>query len=546
MKKTFSCLAGTLIFVVGHSQNNSSPLGEIHGNFQADAQYYIPDSTIGANAVPEKLLMNGFCNLNYTHKNFSAGLRYESYLNAMQGYDPRYKGSGIPYRYASYVSDEFDITVGNFYEQFGNGLILRAYEERGLGLDNAFDGIRVKYRAFKGIYLKGLIGKQRFFFSQGEGIVRGFDGEINFNETFTCLAEKKTQVILGGSFVSKFQPDNDPLYVLPENVGCYGGRINISHGGINFNGEYAYKINDPSAVNNYSYKPGQAAFGLLSYSKKGFGLSLGGIMVDNMYYKSDRTAPGAPLSINYIPALTRQHTFPLMAFYPFGSKLNGEMGGQAELNYKFKKETPLGGKYGMDLTINCSAVNGLDTTQLKTVNDSARMLYTTKPFSMNGETYFRDLNIEINKKLSPKVRTTIMYANQVYNMDRIQDLAGHGIIYSDIVMLEITYLMKPGRSIRTELEHLATKQDKQNWAEALIEYTPSENWFVAASDQYNYGNNIASERFNYYNFQVGYIKNTNRVTLGYGRQRAGIFCVGGVCRYVPAANGITLSVTSSF
>jgi hypothetical protein len=40
--------------------------GEIHGNVQFDAQYYNPDSAIGALPVPEKLLMNGFTNLIYT------------------------------------------------------------------------------------------------------------------------------------------------------------------------------------------------------------------------------------------------------------------------------------------------------------------------------------------------------------------------------------------------------------------------------------------------------------------------------------------------
>ena len=37
--------------------------GEIHGNFQLDAQYYNPDSAIGALPVPEKFLMNSFTNL---------------------------------------------------------------------------------------------------------------------------------------------------------------------------------------------------------------------------------------------------------------------------------------------------------------------------------------------------------------------------------------------------------------------------------------------------------------------------------------------------
>jgi len=45
---------------------------------------------------------------------------------------------------------------------------------------------------------------------------------------------------------------------------------------------------------------------------------------------------------------------------------------------------------------------------------------------------------------------------------------------------------------------------------------------------------------------TGYIKDATRITVGYGRQREGLFCVGGVCRFVPASNGLTLSVTHSF
>ncbi|MDQ3048854.1 MAG: DUF6029 family protein, partial [Bacteroidota bacterium] len=62
-------------------------LGEIHGNFQADAQYYVPDTLIGAPEVPEKMLLNGFMNIIYTRGKFTAGIRYESYLNALQGFD---------------------------------------------------------------------------------------------------------------------------------------------------------------------------------------------------------------------------------------------------------------------------------------------------------------------------------------------------------------------------------------------------------------------------------------------------------------------------
>jgi len=145
--------------------------GQIHGNFQMDAQYYLKDSLIGAPNVPEKLLMNGFANIIYSNGNFNAGIRFESYQNAMLGFDPRYKGNGIPYRFASYTNDGLQVTVGNFYDQFGSGMVFRTYEERSLGYDNAMDGIHVKYKPYKGIELKGLIGNQRFFFDKGAGIV---------------------------------------------------------------------------------------------------------------------------------------------------------------------------------------------------------------------------------------------------------------------------------------------------------------------------------------------------------------------------------------
>jgi len=118
--------------------------GQVSGNFQSDIHILNEDSLIGAPPIPEKLLMNAFANIIYTNGNFTSGIRYESYLNPIQGYDSRYKGSGIQYRFASYRHKDFEITVGNYYEQFGSGLIFRAYEDRNLGYDNAMDGIKLR------------------------------------------------------------------------------------------------------------------------------------------------------------------------------------------------------------------------------------------------------------------------------------------------------------------------------------------------------------------------------------------------------------------
>ena len=519
-------------------------LGEVHGNFQANAQYYIPDSTIGAAEAPEKMLFNGFANILYTKGKFTAGIRYESYLNVLQGYPTGYKGTGIPYRFITYKSDFLEITAGSFYEQFGNGLVLRTYEERNLGLDNALDGIRIKAEPVKGIYIKGLIGKQRSFFSQGPGIVRGIDGEIQVNELFSKLADKKLIFGIGGSFVSKFQEDQDPSLVLPQNVGCQSIRFNLSRNNFSLNGEYAYKINDPSYDNNFIYKPGSATLLQASYATKGFALSVSGSRIDNMSFRSDRNAQLTNLLLNYIPALNKQHTYSLLTFYPYASQSRGEMEFSTELKYKFKKGSALGGTYGTEILINYSGSNSLDTTNLNPADDWRRTGYTSRFFRIGDQIYFRDFYVEINKKFSPKWKASFIYSYQVYNKDVIQKPGG-GMIYSNIGIIDITHKLKTG-ALRLELQNLSTKQDHQDWAYALLEYTINTNWYVAVGDQYNYGNLIEEERYHYYNISTGFIKNANRIELSYGKQRQGIFCVGGVCRNVPAMNGVTLTITSSF
>lgn len=493
--------------------------------------------------------MNTFTNIVYTNNNFRAGVRFESYLNTMQGFDPRYNNTGVPFRYVSYNLDGIDITAGNFYEQFGNGLIFRSYEERGLGLDNAMNGVRVKYTPWQGVQLKGVWGKQRNYWADGPGIVRGIDGEFSLNEMFNSLADKKTRIMLGGSFVSKYQKDQDPLYNLPENVGAGAARVNVTRGKVSLSAEYASKINDPSYVNNFIYKPGEALLLNASYSKKGMGVNLGAKRIDNMNYRSDVNATRTDLNINFLPALTKQHTYQLAAIYPYATQPNGEYGFQAEVFYTFKKETPLGGKYGTTVSLNYSKAQALQKSapaDTDAIDVAGTYGYRAKWFEAGSEVYFEDVNVEIAKKFSSKFHAALTYLYMTYNKDVIQGTPGYGTIYSHIGILETHYKFNDTHTLRSEFQHLYTKKDQGSWAMALMEYSVAPHWFIAALDLYNYGNQVESKQVHYYNFSAGYAKNTMRFAIGYGKQREGIFCVGGVCRTVPASNGLTLSITSSF
>jgi hypothetical protein len=214
---------------------------------------------------------------------------------------------------------------------------------------------------------------------------------------------------------------------------------------------------------------------------------------------------------------------------------------QGEFFFHVKPGSFAGGKYGSDVTLNYSRATSID--KVPTGNEIG---YTSDFLKTGKEIYFEDFNAEMHHKWSKKVQSIFSYVYINYNKDVIEGVSEHGHVFSHIGIIETSFKLDSKHNIRTELQHLYTKQDKQSWALALVEYSVSPHWFFAAFDEYNYGNNIKEDRFHYYTASMGYVNGANRIQFGYGRQREGILCVGGVCRQVPASNGFALSITSSF
>ena len=121
-----------------------------------------------------------------------------------------------------------------------------------------------------------------------------------------------------------------------------------------------------------------------------------------------------------------------------------------------------------------------------------------------------------------------------------------GIVTADLAVLDLTWKLAPKQALRIEAQGLWTQEDKGNWAMLLAEYSISPHWFFSVSDQYNYGNPDENKQVHFLYTSFGYIKDATRIQLSYGKQREGILCIGGVCRNVPAMNGFSLSITSSF
>jgi hypothetical protein len=312
--------------------------------------------------------------------------------------------------------------------------------------------------------------------------------------------------------------------------------------------EYAYKINDPSSDNSYIYKPGQALLINATYSQKGLGIVLGTKWIDNMSFRSDRNASLTDLTINQLPEISRNHIYTLPAFYPYASQPNGEWGTKADIIYKIAKNTKLGGKYGTTISMNFSRIQEIGKTP---INDSTPISapgtlgYNTEFFSIGKELYYQDFNIEISKKWNKKIYTNFSYVNLFYNYDVLRGVNGHDNVYAQIAIVDVTYKFNNDIALKTEFQGMFTKQDEGNWGLGLIELTIPK-WFFTVFDNWNYGNPDSNNRPHYLSTGFGYVNGGNRIQLTYGKQREGVMCIGGVCRTVPASNGLSLSISSTF
>ena len=530
-------------------QLNAQNYGYLTGNTQFNYQTFQEDISIGADARPS--FSSGYTNLVYNYNQFTLGTRLEIYNNTIPGLE-QYEGYGIANKFFQFKNNFADITIGNFYDEFGSGLIFRTYFDPNLGIDNAINGLKVKINPIDGIYVTSLIGKQRSYWEYTDGLIKAVNADISLNSLF--LESWKSYINLGFSFVTKHETDNDPLYILPENVGALNGRMSITKGNTSINVDYAYKINDPSSDNNYIYQNGNGVIVTANYSKKGIGCSIGVKRIQNMSFRSERNAILQDLNINYITPFTKQQAYSLATIYPYSSQPNGEMGAQIDLYYMIPKKSKIGGKYGTYINMNFSNVFNINQSipyDGNILNESGTIGYTSNTFKLGEDKLFQEFNLEISKKINRNLKFITTYINVINNDKLLKSQAvlenqNHEIIKADIFIVESIIKLPSIKSMRNsmkiELQHLGTKQHFGNWAMGLVEYKISK-LFLSLQDLYNYGH---PDNPHYYSTSIGYNNGGHRVALTYGKQRAGLFCVGGVCREVPASNGFLISLTSSF
>jgi hypothetical protein len=495
--------------------------GQLNGGFDSYTQFYQPDAKTNAVLPPDRVGSNNYLKLDYNSGAFSAGLQFESYLPSIAGYPFYLNGSRLVNRYFKYAPKDFSVQAGDIYEQFGSGLVFRSWENREIGINNAIEGAEIAVTPLPFINVKALYGSQRKVFDHANSNIRGIDGEIDLtkiNQTYSGDITLTT----GFSYVTRYQQYTGPDLSLNPTVKAFSTRLGISGPSASLDLEYVGKGPDPGNTNTNGNASGKAILINGTYAKNNLGINLTLRSLENLDFRGERGAIGTSVPVNYIPALTKQSDYLTTSIYVYAAQAAAETGGQLDIFYTIKGDN---GKPSR-ISFNLSHYGGLNNNNI---------------FSPGKESYYSDANIEWKKKWDEKWTTNLSYYNLFYNKTVVEG-GVYPNINANIVVLNTLYQYSAKNSFRYELQNLFTKQDDGNWFATLTEFGFAPKYTVFLSDLYNYG----VTKIHYPNLGGSYSKNGSRFSLSYGRQRAGLFCVGGVCRFVPAATGITATLTTRF
>ena len=531
----FSCVSAVCVVQAAETADEK---GYVTGSFETNTNYYLEDQLTAATVPDGNFGSNNYLKVDYHNSRFTAGLQLENYAPALVGYSSELAGAELTNFYVDWKDEDFSITAGSFYEQFGSGLLFRSWEDRAIGLNNAVMGARLTY-SYKGILnMKAIWGAPRFGMAYSATQVKGADLSFAVSELFNL---RNTYVALEGSVLDRYEALNTDMSIdgCSPNTTGWSGRLNAESHGFFLKAEYVdagqkYYYNTSYAGEGQMYyrKRGNAQLVETGYNGHGLGVNLSLRRLEWMDSKVLNDASSNVNMLNYVPALCTQYTYMLTTLHPYGARTgeissrftnSGEIGGQLDVFYNVRRGTWLGGKRGMKLHANFSTYH--------TIAEEGTF--------RSGNLLFRDISVDIEKQWTRKFKSTLLWSYQEFTPSYG---ASRTTWLSNIMVADLLYKFNSSLAARMELQYLVTFEDQKDWMAALLEVSFAPHWSVYAADMYNHG----MTKVHYYNGGFSYSKSRTKVALGYGRYKAGYICSGGVCRQIPAYTGANLSVTMMF
>lgn len=508
--------------------------GNLSGDLMMNINFFQRDTNIKAagNQLYDNFLSGGegWLSLRYSGHGFTGVVRFDGFNNSnLQNPTSALTAAGIGMFSLSKEAKKLTITAGHIYDQIGSGIIFRAYEDRGLLIDNALFGLHLRYRVNDHLSVKGFTGQSKNLFERWQPILKGFNAESDFD-----LFKGKAHITPGLGIVNRTMdqksmdnlvsninnmPERD-RFIPKYNVNAMSLYNTLNAGSISWYVEGAFKSEEAIVLDNTL----RNRTGSVLYSTLGFAMNKLGVnfAVKRTRYFVMRTSPNENLLkgvFGWQPIIAQIRPQRLIARYTPPSQDLSEMAYNANAFYTPSDKLTFNGAY----------------THINT---------------LAGDALYRELFAEAEIRSVKKFLFHFGAQYLVYNQSIYQQKikTEYPDVHAITPFLEVVYKLTKKKSLRGELQYMSTKQDYGSWGFLLLEYNISPNWSFAVSDMYNIDPNEkhVKEPHHYPNVFVAYIKDAHRFTAQYVKQVDGINCTGGVCRYEPAFSGFKIGVTSTF
>ncbi|MEP6795481.1 MAG: DUF6029 family protein [Saprospiraceae bacterium] len=526
----------------------------LSGSLESNVNFYMRDTKIGAANTPqyEHQLVGTetWLTVRAQVSGFDLGIRYDIFANsALLNPQDSYTAQGIGRWYVGKKIGKLAILAGHIYDQFGSGVIFKAYEERPLLIDNALVGLKLTYEISPTWTIKGIAGRQKNLFDLYPSVLKGvnIEGFKSFGEEgklsiapgigimHKTISDQQMDALAGT--LSQYTPE-DFIHEAPYNTLAGSVYNTLSAGRFTWYVEGAYKTEDviydqfaprtlwtgvPSK-GKFVLTPGHLIYTSLSYAGGGLGLTAQYKRTKNFNFRTDPFVSLNRGIINFLPPMSRINTYRLTARYSPATQELDEQAFQFDATYAISKK--------IGVLINVSKINRPDATE-------------------NNDIY-TEVFTQISVKQPRKWNLLAGVQYQEYNQELYEGKPGVPSVRAVIPYVDYLIKVDQKKSFRTELQYMSTKQDHGSWVYGLEEFSISPHWLFELSDMWNIQPALnadgtdKTEKLHFPTAGVVYSAGPTRYSFRYVKQVEGIVCSGGICRLEPAFSGFKFNISSNF
>ena len=467
---------------------------------------------------------------------------------------------GIRKRFVEYNNRDFGVSLraGDFWDIFSRGMTLNVFEDRALGYDTGIDGVRVTYENKFGkkknpVRFRGQIIGGDLTYSDYLNPDRIEDYKIR-NVNFDISPLK--MLTIGGSYI--YSEGRLPTGTDTTDIQAYLPELNFDFNIPDFQFYTSYARKHVNTTPNAIYPQEISAEGDGLYSSISYTRGNVGITAEYKNYRFDVTnpdnqSPDRPtkmLPFQNPPTAQREHTSTLVSRNPHVTNFNDEVGGQLDILYAANDKMTF--IFNGSIASRHYMYNNVDTSgttvYVRVDRDFDYIPDLDASFSPFWEVY-----AEGEYYASDKLYLKLAYARQSETTYNQQNPLSSETIQATTIPSEIRYSFNNKYTLKLIVEQQwvnnSIRIDQKGYMNQFVSLnlTRSPEFSIALNAEFTNDEEEPTDTQSWLLAEALYkLNQSNIITVSYGKERGGLRCTNGICRFVNPFEGFRLAIQSQF